>query len=93
MTKEKIKEIAWIAWKGAANAFKLYPENAHTFSEYWNGAQSQFSEYVKPNAVIELPSDEDVEKWYIDNIDKDCSASSAIYKFRLWLKHKNIEKA
>ncbi len=33
-----------------------------------------------------LPSDAVSEKWYDENIDKDCSPSSAIYKFRLWLK-------
>lgn len=35
-----------------------------------------------------LPSDEECEKWYDENIDKDCSASSGIYKFRLWLKER-----
>ncbi len=34
----------------------------------------------------ELPNDEQVSNWYTENIDADCSASSAIYKFRLWLK-------
>ncbi len=34
-----------------------------------------------------LPSDAESEKWFIENIgiDENCSASSAIYKFRLWL--------
>lgn len=35
-----------------------------------------------------LPSDEETAQWFEDNIGivNDCSASSAIYKFRLWLK-------
>lgn len=32
-----------------------------------------------------IPTDKEVSKWYDENIDKDCSASSAIYKFRQWL--------
>jgi hypothetical protein len=35
---------------------------------------------------VRLPNDEEVKDWYSGNIDADCSASSAIYKFRLWLK-------
>lgn len=34
----------------------------------------------------ELPSDEEVNMWFEQNIDAECSASSAIYKFRLWIK-------
>ncbi len=49
MTTEEIKEIAYIAWKGAANAHRMYPENKHTFSEYWRGAESQFNRFMKPN--------------------------------------------
>lgn len=32
-----------------------------------------------------LPGDDAVQNWFEENIDKDCSASSAVYKFRLWL--------
>jgi hypothetical protein len=32
-TKEQMIEIAWEAWKLAANAYKIYPENKHTFSD------------------------------------------------------------
>jgi hypothetical protein len=32
-----------------------------------------------------LPADDAVQNWFEENIDKECSASSAIYKFRLWL--------
>jgi hypothetical protein len=32
-----------------------------------------------------LPNDFEVKKWFEENINEKCSASSAIYKFRLWL--------
>ena len=32
-----------------------------------------------------LPADDAVQNWFEENIDKECSASSAVYKFRLWL--------
>lgn len=37
-----------------------------------------------------LPTDEETAKWFEENIGikNDCSASSAIYKFRLWLKER-----
>ncbi len=28
---------------------------------------------------------EEIQKWFDENIDKDCSASSAIHKFNLWV--------
>lgn len=30
------KDIAFNAWKAAANAFRLYPNNKHTFYDYWS---------------------------------------------------------
>ena len=43
--------------------------------------------YINPP----LPTDEETEKWFEDNIgiSNDCSASSAIFKFRLWLKERD----
>lgn len=38
-----------------------------------------------PRWVMALPADDAVQNWFEENIDKECSASSAIYKFRLWL--------
>lgn len=35
--------------------------------------------------IANLPADDAVQNWFEENIDKECSASSAIYKFRLWL--------
>lgn len=39
-----------------------------------------------------LPTDQETCDWYNDNIDKDCSASSAVYKFRLWLVERSKNK-
>lgn len=43
-----------------------------------------------------LPTDTETEKWFSENIgndkEKPCSASSAIYKFRLWLKERQNEQ-
>lgn len=36
-----------------------------------------------------LPTDEEVGKWFDENIATGCSASSGIYKFRLWLRDRN----
>lgn len=38
----------------------------------------------QPHISKPLPTDSETEQWFTDNIDDD-SASSAIYKFRLWL--------
>lgn len=46
---EVIKEIASMAWKGAANAFRMYPENKHTFAEYWDAANQQFKKFTLLN--------------------------------------------
>lgn len=33
--KDIEKEIAYKAWRAAADAFRMYPDNKHTFSDYW----------------------------------------------------------
>lgn len=48
ITEDQLKEIAYIAWKGAQNAYQLYPDNKHTFSGYWDGAKDQFDKYRQP---------------------------------------------
>lgn len=35
-----------------------------------------------------LPNDEETARWYNENIGAGCSASSAVYKFRMWLKER-----
>ncbi len=42
--------------------------------------------YFKTHKII--PTDKEAEKWFNENIDKKCSASSGIYKFRLFLKNR-----
>lgn len=64
----------------------------------WNGFISDTKAAIerekqalsKANVMPSLPSDSETEKWFIENIgvNNDCSASSAIYKFRLWLKER-----
>jgi hypothetical protein len=36
MDKETIRILMWNAWKAAANAHRLYPENKHTFTDYYD---------------------------------------------------------
>lgn len=33
------RTIAYAAWTAAANAFRMYPDNKHTFSNYWETAK------------------------------------------------------
>ncbi len=51
MTEEQVRQIAWIAWKGAANAHRLYPDNKHTFTEYWDAAKEQYKEFIKEEKI------------------------------------------
>lgn len=44
---ERIRAIAAKAWQGAANAHRMYPQNKHTFSNYWDAAASQFKEFLQ----------------------------------------------
>jgi len=42
-----------------------------------------------------LPDDEQTAKWFDENIglNEDCSASSGIYKFRMWLNERFISQS
>lgn len=51
--EERIKEIAGLAWRGAANAFRMYPNNKHTFSNYWESAKNQFKEFEQSQPTKE----------------------------------------
>lgn len=55
--EELVRQIAWVAWKGAANAFRMYPDNKHTFTEYWHGSKPAFNDYVNQIAQPESPAD------------------------------------
>lgn len=41
-TAEQMKEIAWEAWKSAANAYKMYPNNKHSFSDVWDYLEGKY---------------------------------------------------
>lgn len=45
--KDVVKLIAYKAWVGAANAYRLYPDNKHTFIEYWDNAKELYNDEVK----------------------------------------------
>lgn len=51
--------------------------------------EDEYTQFLKwrQQAPVEniLPTDDEVSKWYSENIDYGCSASSGIYKFRRWL--------
>ena len=49
--ENEVREIAYIAWKGAANAHRMYPDNKHTFAEYWSAAKWQFAKYFQSNML------------------------------------------
>jgi len=34
--EDLLREAAWAAWLSAANAYRMYPDNKHTFTDYWN---------------------------------------------------------
>lgn len=42
MKEEQIKSIAQMAWQSAANAFRMYPSNKHTFSEHWYASKETY---------------------------------------------------
>ena len=38
IAEDIVREIAFIVFRDTANAYRLYPENKHTFAEYWETA-------------------------------------------------------
>lgn len=63
------------------------------FSGYLPSQMSNSDWHMITNNAMEayaketLPTDEEVTKWWDENINDD-SAGSAVYKFRLWLKER-----
>jgi hypothetical protein len=52
MTEQQAKEIAWAAWQSAANAYRMYPNNNHTFTDYWdNLGKDNFSKMPPPESL------------------------------------------
>lgn len=54
--------------------------------------QSVSNSIKTKGSAANQPTDKEVEQWFKDNISEDCSASSAIYKFRIWLKDREISE-
>lgn len=79
MTEQQLKEIAGLAWKGAANAFRMYPENKHTFDLYWSGAKDQFDQFLSaPSEPAETGGAEDVFK---SVLPQDIESGFSIHSF------------
>lgn len=47
---------------------------------------------MEEKKTIVLPADDAVQNWFEENIDKECSASSAVYKFRQWLESLQVTR-
>ncbi len=60
------------------------------------GNDGQYYHYAEVCKLLRLqkdkiiPTDIETNAWFDLLISKDCSASSAIYKFRLWLKERSL---
>jgi len=78
--EEKITKLSKLIvdnCKNGSDQHLLYPELTASIA------------YEIENLIKDLqPTDEEVGDWYDENIIKGCSASSAIYKFRLFLKER-----
>lgn len=67
------------------------------YIEYKNGRwihdHSPSTKVVAYLNSVKLPSDDETENWFEDNIGtkNNCSASSAIFKFRQWLQSIQIK--
>lgn len=72
--QEKVSEVL----------FNVYPDEMRAITKL----------IAKENCNVGLPNDNEVSEWFDLNISNDkekpCSASSAIYKFRSWLKEREI---
>ena len=69
-------------------------EKRHDIHKHnWDNVLDALKSYTPlPQEQREVPTDQEVKDWYDANIGNDpenpCSASSAIYKFRQWLKER-----
>jgi hypothetical protein len=87
MMKDKWHVVEFAGW------FHIMDEPFYDAKDVLN-AEDVGYEQAKYNADLlvnlhnaGMPSDKEVSEWYELNIDND-SASSAIYKFRMWLKER-----
>lgn len=55
-TEQQMKEIAGAAWQLAANAFRVYPDNKHTFVAVSEFLYNKHLRPPSPTKFIDLPS-------------------------------------
>lgn len=90
MTKETIKEIASMAWSDAANAYRMYPNNKHTFGDYWHNAKGFYDKFptlptdqqLQDMAMAKFPVEKDEfgEDWNEKDRDKCLQALRDLVK-------------
>jgi hypothetical protein len=76
-------------WEKTNNPF--YPNEMRWDRASINRMLAGYEAQKTDHKAFSLPSDGETEKWFEENIgiNNECSASSAIHKFRLWLKNKS----
>ena len=45
--EDEVREMMRFAWKAAQNAYLLYPDSKHTFSDFWHDAGKKYNELLK----------------------------------------------
>lgn len=94
---EIIKEIAYDAWSSAANSYRMYPENKHTFSNHWELNNNQYEEYVAILTSLTAPVDgkvktyQEIEQWVDDN-ESDLGSWDSYLRFAKWIQGTEIFK-
>lgn len=80
--EETFAEIKRLASQFQPSQPKATDELADNFKTGWKHG-------FKQGALSILPDNNEVENWFTENIDAECSASSGIFKFRQWLKERS----
>lgn len=66
--------------------------------EQWGNAvempnmEQWLKDYALRRGCAVLPANDAAQNWFEENIDKECSASSAVYKFRQWLESLQVTR-
>ncbi len=45
--EDEARQMMRFAWKAAQNAYLLYPDNKHTFSDFWDYSGKKYNELLK----------------------------------------------
>lgn len=68
-TAEEVQSIAWKAWTAAANAYRMYPNNKHAFSDHWAATKQEYIEqFSRPTQ--QTPTQEDQMEKSLRLLDK-----------------------